>query len=220
MPDVLVRAEGLSKAYPGAASPVLADASFAIEPGARIALMGPSGSGKTTLMHLISGLDTPSTGSLEWTAAGGAPSGPDPRFVALAFQGESLLPALTVAENVALPLLLAGALEHLAATEAAAMLERVGIGDLADRLPEEVSGGQAQRAALARALVSRPRLVLADEPTGQQDRAHADALLDLLLETAGETGAAVLVATHDPRVASRLATQWEIGDGKLRTETR
>ena len=218
MREPLVRAACVSKTYAGTRSPVLLDVSFAIEAGSRIALTGPSGSGKTTLLHLLAGLDVPTSGLLEWPGLGGGPEGLRPGKVALAFQSESLLPALSVAENVALPLLLGGASEAEAAAKAGGMLERMGIGELAERLPEELSGGQAQRVALARALAAGPQLLLADEPTGQQDHAHAEALVDLLLDCATESGTAVLVATHDPRVAARLAQRWELDDGVLVTE--
>src|SRR5262249_3357911 len=161
----------------------------------RIALVGPSGSGKTSLLHLIAALDQPSGGVIEWPALGRAEDlRPGP--VAFAFQGPSLLPPLTVAENVALPALLAAdAPGPAAAAAASAMIERLGLSDVASKLPEEISGGQAQRAGVARALVGKPRLILADEPTGQLDRGSALQLMDVLLQHVEETKAALVVAT-------------------------
>jgi ABC-type lipoprotein export system ATPase subunit len=136
------------------------------------------------------------------------------------FQGPSLLPPLTAAENVALPLLLAGRDERSAAQASRAALDRLGLAGLGDKLPDEISGGQAQRVAVARALVGDPVLVLADEPTGQLDHPSASAVVDVLLETASHTGAALVVATHDPAVSDRLAERWEMRDGQLDVHAR
>jgi ABC-type lipoprotein export system ATPase subunit len=218
MPEPLVRTERASRTYrvDGTENTAVVDATLEISAGARIGLMGPSGSGKTTLLHLLAGLDTPSAGLVEWPALGARDS-LRPSKIAIAFQGPSLIPALDVSENVGFPLLLGGAAETEAASEAAAMLARMGLSDLAHKVPDELSGGQAQRVGLARALVVRPALLLADEPTGQQDRAHAARLLDLLLEVAAERGTAVLIATHDASVADRLETRWAMNDGVLST---
>jgi ABC-type lipoprotein export system ATPase subunit len=219
MSEVLARASHVSRTYriDGEVTAAVAHADLEIREGARIALTGPSGSGKTTLLHLLAGLDEPTDGVVEWPALG-AREGLRPARIAIAFQGPSLLPALDVAENVAFPLLLGGAEPEEAARGAAAMLERMGLGDLAAKVPDELSGGQAQRVGLARALVARPRLLLADEPTGQQDRIHAGHLLDLLIEVAEERGIALVIATHDPVVADRMETRWSIADGVLATE--
>ncbi len=178
--------------------------------GERVALVGPSGSGKSTLIHLMAGLDAPTQGSVSLGL------GP----VAVIFQGPSLLPPLTLGENVALPLILAGAGEGEARDRARAALGRLGLADLIEKLPEEVSGGQAQRAAAARALASRPQLLLADEPTGQLDRSSGAQVVDALLTAAEETGAALLVATHDAAVAARLPGRWEMHSGRLTTSQR
>jgi ABC-type lipoprotein export system ATPase subunit len=140
--------------------------------------------------------------------------------VGVVLQGPSLLAPLTVAENVALPVLLTGRNERAAAAAAHSSLRRLGLGDLADKLPDEISGGQAQRVAVARALIADPVLILADEPTGQLDHDNASAVVDVLLETASHTGAALLVATHDDAVAERLAEGWEMHDGRLAAQAR
>ncbi|HEY6423266.1 MAG TPA: ABC transporter ATP-binding protein, partial [Pseudonocardiaceae bacterium] len=143
--------------------------SCTVETEMRVALTGPSGSGKSTLLHLLAGLDIPTAGTLRWPGLGRAPAG-RPGTVGVVFQGPSLIPVLTVVENVTLPLLLAGIGEDDAVERACAALDRLAIGELACKLPEELSGGQAQRVAVARVLASRPRLILADEPTGQLDQ--------------------------------------------------
>jgi ABC-type lipoprotein export system ATPase subunit len=213
MHDTLVRAIGLTRAFPGGETAVL-DASFEIERGQLVALVGPSGSGKSTLLHLMAALDHPTAGKIEWPALGPA-AGLRPGQVGVAFQGRSLLDPLTVAENVALPLLLAGADAAAADREAEDLMRRFDVWDCASKLPEEVSGGQAQRAALARALAGGPALILADEPTGQQDREGARRLVDALLVCVEAAGSALVLATHDPAVATRLPERWSIDGGHL-----
>ena len=218
MSEVLVRATGLGREFGNGHSAVVAvaDGTFEIRQGDRIALTGPSGSGKTSLLHLIAGLDQPSGGVIEWPALGRAEDlRPGP--VALAFQGPSLLPPLTVAENVALPALLAGTAEATAAAAAQALIEQLGLADVASKLPEEISGGQAQRAGVARALMGEPRLILADEPTGQLDRAAAAGLMDMLFRHVEAAGTALVVATHYQAVAGRLPLRWTMTGRILQT---
>jgi ABC-type lipoprotein export system ATPase subunit len=162
----------------------------------------------------MAALDHPTAGTIEWPALGPA-AGLRPGLVGVAFQGRSLLDPLTVAENVALPLLLAGADPGAADREAEDLMHRFDLSDSASKLPEELSGGQAQRAALARALAGGPALILADEPTGQQDREGAGRLVDTLLVCLEASGSTLVLATHDPAVAARLPERWSIEDGHL-----
>jgi putative ABC transport system ATP-binding protein len=203
---VLARCEGAARTFGEGvtATVALAPTDCAIRPGDRIALVGPSGSGKSTLVHLLAGLDEPTVGRVE--RSGGRPG--------VVFQGPSLLEPLTVLENVELPLVLAGVPD--ARIRAVVALQRLGLDTLASKLPEEISGGQAQRVGVARAVAGDPALLLADEPTGQLDHASAEAVLDVLLEAADHAGAALLVSTHDPAVAARLQTRWEMRDGILK----
>jgi putative ABC transport system ATP-binding protein/lipoprotein-releasing system ATP-binding protein len=180
----------------------------------RVALVGPSGSGKSTLLHLLAGLDDPSLGAVSWPALGGR-TALRPGPVAVVFQGPSLLPPLTVEENVGLPLVLAGRTDGDARRWARGALRLLDLEDLRDKLPEEISGGQAQRVAVARALAGDPRLILADEPTGQLDRANGAAVVDVLLAAAEHAGAALLIATHDLAVADRLPERWEMHSGRM-----
>jgi ABC-type lipoprotein export system ATPase subunit len=133
------------------------------------------------------------------------------------FQGPSLLAPLTAEENVALPLVLDGLSDHEAHRSARAALDLLELLELREKLPEEISGGQAQRVAVARALAGAPRLILADEPTEQLDRANGALVVDVLLAAADHTGAALVVATHDATVAERLAEVWEMHSGRLTT---
>jgi putative ABC transport system ATP-binding protein len=217
-PGVLVRGRQLARVYQAGNGSVtaLAEASFEIRGGDQIALTGPSGSGKTSLLHLISAIDQPSSGEIAWPALG-PPARLRPAEIAIAFQGPSLLPPLTVQENVALPALLAGRPEADAAADARLFLGRLGLSEVAGKLPEEISGGQAQRAGLARALAARPRLILADEPTGQLDRSSAARLMNVLLEQVEQSGTALLVATHDDVVADRLPLRWQLRGQRLDT---
>ncbi|MFI1183513.1 ABC transporter ATP-binding protein [Streptomyces sp. NPDC020799] len=187
----------------------------AVEPGTRVCVVGPSGSGKSTLLHLMAGLDRPTAGRVSHPGLGGEHAESLARHIGVVFQGPSLLPPLTAAENVALPLRIDGVPEGEADTRAYAALESLGLQALAPRLPDELSAGQAQRVAVARVLARRPRLVLADEPTGQLDRATGRQVLSVLLGAARELGAAVLVTTHDPRVARELDVRWYMADGRL-----
>ena len=208
------RSASLAYARAGIDRTVLREISCRVEPGELVGILGPSGSGKTSLVHLLAGLQRPSAGTVDWPTIGGSPSF-RPGRVTVAFQAPSLLSSLDVVENVALPLVLAGA-DHEAALETAtATLSRLHLGDLAGQLPEELSGGQAQRVALARAVVTQPDLLLCDEPTGQVDHRTADELLDLLLTDAPALRAAVVIATHDDSVVARLDTRWVISDGRL-----
>jgi putative ABC transport system ATP-binding protein len=185
-----------------------------VRPGARIALVGSSGSGKSTLLHVLAGLQPPTSGAVRWPGLGSSPAG-RPDLVGVVFQSPSLLPPLDAVENVELPLLLAGANALDSRRRAREALDRLGLSGLAGQLPEELSGGQAQRVALARVLAVGPRLVLADEPTGQLDHATGTHVLDVLMETVAALDAALVVSTHDPAVADRLPMRWDIADGRL-----
>lgn len=214
--DLLVRCERVARTYGSGPSAVVAvhDATCQVHPGDRIALMGPSGSGKTTLSHLIAGLDNPTVGSISWPALGDRNSlRPGP--LAIVFQSPSLLPPLDVVENVALPMLLLGTDRKTATNAAHEALARLDLDDLSSKLPEELSGGQAQRVAIARVLAGRPRLILADEPTGQLDHATGIHVIDVLIEAADELGAALIINTHDPVVAERLPQRWDMANGRL-----
>ncbi len=192
--------------------------SATVAPGTRVALTGPSGSGKSTLLHLMAGLEMPTAGTVSWPGLGGHPLAV-PGRIGVVFQGPSLLPALDVVENVALPLLLADTAEDEATARAVAALDLLAIGDLARKLPDQLSGGQAQRVAVARALAAHPALILADEPTGQLDHEAAALVIDVLLHATTELGAALVVSTHDPLIAQRLPTRWAMRDGTLSAAT-
>ncbi|MER9883005.1 ABC transporter ATP-binding protein [Mesorhizobium sp. M0118] len=216
MSETLVVGKGLGRDFhDGNAGriTVLLDVDCEIATGARIVLVGPSGSGKTTLLHILGGLDRPTAGTIEWPGLGPFDE-LRPRLIGFVFQSPSLFPALTAAQNVALPMILAGESDTADGT-AASLLESFGLGDLSDKLPEELSGGQSQRIAMARALAIGPKLVLADEPTGQLDSITAQFFFDAVLDRLNGTDIALVVATHDEAVAARMATRWTMDHGRL-----
>jgi ABC-type lipoprotein export system ATPase subunit len=217
----LVRCQGAARTYGTGAT-----ATVALQPtdcevfgGQRIALVGPSGSGKSTLIHLMAGLDDPTVGTVTWPAIG-TRDDLRPGRVAVVFQGPSLLPPLTVLENIALPLVIGGRTDRAAREVAREALRTLNLDELADKLPEEISGGQAQRVAVARALAGEPSLILADEPTGQLDRTNGAAVVDVLLAASEHAGSALVISTHDLTVAERLPERWEMHSGEIKTNTR
>jgi putative ABC transport system ATP-binding protein/lipoprotein-releasing system ATP-binding protein len=214
--EPLVRCRGVARTYGAgrAATVALHATSCEVFAGQRIAVVGPSGSGKSTLLHLMAGLDDPTVGEVSWPAIG-AREALRPRRVAMIFQGPSLLPPLSVLENTALPLVIGGMTDAEARAVAHRALRGLDLDGLADKLPEEISGGQAQRVAVARALAGAPSLILADEPTGQLDRASGAAVLDVLLAASDHAGSALVISTHDPRVAGRLPERWQMDSGEI-----
>jgi putative ABC transport system ATP-binding protein/lipoprotein-releasing system ATP-binding protein len=218
MCEDLVLATKIAMAFPspdGTSTSVLAGADCRVREGDRIALVGPSGSGKSTLLHILGGLVRPTQGEIAWPALGNRET-LQPEKITFVFQTPSLFPALTVVQNVTLPLILAGN-DFEAASRATALLAAFGLDGLADKLPEELSGGQAQRVAMARALVVAPRLILADEPTGQLDSNTSFGFLETVLELIRGSKTGLVIATHDLSVARRMDRQWTIEHGILRS---
>lgn len=212
---VLVSVDAAKRIFPMAGAPIVAleAATCHVRINDRVALVGQSGSGKSTLLHLMAGLDRPTSGTVTWPALGDAAS-LRPSRIGMVFQAQSLIPWLDVVENVALPLQLAEK-SKAAHAHAMAALVRFGLDDLANKLPEELSGGQAQRVSLVRATITNPPLFLADEPTGQVDHETAAMLMDMLLRWADEDNVAVVIATHDLAITGRFATVWDMKSGIL-----
>jgi putative ABC transport system ATP-binding protein len=214
------------KIYPAFPQPVVAldSASFTLEAGEFAAVIGPSGSGKTTLLNLAAWLDYPSEG--EVLIGGEAPGALGAsalckmrrKKVGFIFQGYNLFPVLTALENVEYTCLIRGDSPADTRREALRMLDAVGLKGMADRYPTQLSGGQQQRVAVARAIVTKPDLILADEPTANLDSKTASSLIDLLEEMNRLTGATFLFSTHDPALLSRVRRRIHIKDGKLAEE--
>jgi lipoprotein-releasing system ATP-binding protein len=214
---------GITKTYPSAAGGlrVLDDVALAVEPGGQLAIMGPSGSGKSTLLAIIGGLEEPTAGRVRL-------DGIDPfagdavaraafrnRRIGFVFQEHHLLPGCSALDNVVLPALATGRVPADVAARACRLLERVGLADRMAHMPDELSGGERQRVAVARALVLAPRLLLADEPTGQLDSRASAQVTDLLVELAAESGGMLVVVTHSADVARRVGHVRQLVDGRL-----
>ncbi|MEO5739344.1 MAG: ABC transporter ATP-binding protein [Vicinamibacterales bacterium] len=214
-------ARELTKVYRSAAGSltVLRDVSFTIPDGAFVAIVGPSGSGKTTLLGLLAGLDTPSHGTVLLEGADLGKLSEDERAqlrgekVGFIFQSFQLIPTLTALENVQVPLELRG--DRGASARARALLERVGLGDRTTHFPMQLSGGEQQRVAIARAFVNRPRILFADEPTGNLDAASGARVVALLEELNHESGATVVLVTHDAVLAERTGRIIRLSDGAI-----
>ncbi|WP_129669898.1 ABC transporter ATP-binding protein [Phytoactinopolyspora endophytica] len=203
------------------ATTALRDVSLKLAAGSRTALMGPSGSGKSSLLHCLAGVLVPDRGHVVFDGQDLTRLSDRERSrrrlagMGVAFQFGDLVPELTVVENVMLPLQLLGAKRAAARGRALALLGELGIAEVADARTGAVSGGQAQRAAVARALVHEPRVVLADEPTGSLDTVNAEAVLDAMVALSTRIGATLLVVTHDNLVASHLDDLIELRDGSV-----
>jgi putative ABC transport system ATP-binding protein len=214
-------ARQLTKEYRSGTGPlaVLRDVSFTIPQGAFVAIVGPSGSGKTTLLGLLAGLDTPSHGQvvLDGESLGAMSEDERARLrgekVGFIFQSFQLIPTLTALENVQVPLELRG--DAGAAPRARDLLTRVGLGDRLHHFPTQLSGGEQQRVAIARAFANRPRILFADEPTGNLDGATGARIVELLEELNRESGATVVIVTHDLALAHRAGRQIRLADGAV-----
>ena len=217
--DASLYAEGVTFAF-GDGPPAVSSAHLQVRSGERVALVGPSGCGKSTLLHLLAGILVPQAGHVTVSGATISSLTQDQRAAirlrdfGFVFQFGELLPELTLRENIELPIRLTRRSARSLA-EADPLLSSLGIGDVADRFPSQVSGGQRQRAAIARALIHRPRVVFADEPTGALDQAAGRAALDALLELSSQSGASIVLVTHDDRVASRLDRVVTMRDGSI-----
>ncbi|WP_333770783.1 ABC transporter ATP-binding protein [Streptomyces sp. IBSBF 2435] len=222
--EPLLVATGLRKAY--GPTPALDGADLTVRSGEVVAVMGPSGSGKSTLLHCLAGIVTPDAGEVRYRGRDLAAMSDSGRSAlrrtdfGFVFQFGQLVPELTCLENVAMPMRLSGRKRKEAEAQAAKWLERLEVTDIAGKRPGEVSGGQGQRVAVARALVGGPRVVFADEPTGALDSLNGERVMRLLTEAAHDTGAAVVLVTHEARVAAYSDREIVVRDGKSRDMER
>ncbi len=223
MSGVVLRAEGLTRVYGSGETAVRAVDGVDVElrAGELVILRGASGSGKTTLLNLLGGLDAPTSGTVvlgDRVVTGGAEAelvDLRRRELGFIFQGFALLPVLSAAENVELPMRIAGTPAAEREARTAELLAAVGLTGHENQRPDELSGGQQQRLGIARALANSPRLLIADEPTGQLDSTNAEAMMSLIARLVHERGVAAIVSTHDPRMAAHADRILEIRDGIL-----
>jgi len=216
----MLRCEGLTQTYLSGGRPltVLKDITFDLEDGSFLAVVGPSGSGKTTLLGLLAGLDLPSAGRVWLDGADLTVMTEDERArtrsakIGFVFQSFQLIPTLTARENVQVPLELRG---EPSVNRADELLSQVGLGDRVDHYPAQLSGGEQQRVALARAFSIRPRILFADEPTGNLDAQTGRTIIDLILELNEAEGTTLVLVTHDPDIASRARRTIRLSDGRI-----
>ena len=222
-PGPVLELHGVERRYGGDAVDVraLRGVDLRVEPGELLSIEGPSGCGKTTLLNILGLLDVPTAGEFRW---GGVPTArltererSQRRLtgVGFIFQRFYLLPTLTALENVELPMRAAGVARTERRARAGALLGQVGLAERTRSYPHQLSGGEEQRVAVARALANRPRVLLADEPTGELDRANTDSILDLLTEVHRTTAATLVLVTHNPRVAERARRHIQMEDGRI-----
>jgi putative ABC transport system ATP-binding protein len=218
--DALLHAADLHKSF--GPTKALDGAGIQLRRGEVVAVMGPSGSGKSTLLHCVAGIVQPDSGTVRYNGkeVSSMPDGPRSALrrseFGFVFQFGQLVPELTCLENVALPLRLSGMKRKQAEGTGKEWLDRLEVGDVADHRPGEVSGGQGQRVAVARALITEPSVVFADEPTGALDSLNGERVMRLLVDTAQQTNAALLLVTHEPRVAAYAHREIIVRDGKSR----
>ena len=226
MSDSIIRAEALTKVVTSGDDPltILDGVSFAVEPGASIAIVGASGSGKTTLLGLLAGLDRPTSGEVHIDGEALSTLDEDERaalrqrLLGFVFQSFQLLPALTALENVMLPLELAGAPD--AEPRARVWLDRVGLAKRTTHYPRQLSGGEQQRVAIARAFAGDPKLLMADEPTGNLDGATGAEVADLMFRLNHEHGTTLVLVTHDQSLAARCGRKLSLSAGRLVSDDR
>jgi putative ABC transport system ATP-binding protein len=225
MPEAVLHSQSLSRTYRsgGRDLTVLKDITFSLEPGGFLAILGPSGSGKTTLLGLLAGLDRPSAGSvyLDGQELGSLSEDERARLrgekIGFVFQAFQLIPTLTAQENVQVPLELRG--DARAAPRARELLERVGLDGRGHHYPAQLSGGEQQRVALARGFSSRPRVLFADEPTGNLDAATGATIIDLMVELNRDLGTTLVLVTHDLDLAARARRTIRLADGRVVADT-
>jgi putative ABC transport system ATP-binding protein len=225
MPEAILHSQSLSRTYrtAGRDLTVLKDITFSLESGAFLAILGPSGSGKTTLLGLLAGLDRPSAGSvyLEGQELGALTEDERARLraekVGFVFQAFQLIPTLTAQENIQVPLELRG--DSRAAPRARELLERVGLEGRGHHYPAQLSGGEQQRVAVARAFSSRPKILFADEPTGNLDAATGATIIDLLVALNRDLGTTLVLVTHDLDLAARARRTIRLADGSVVADT-
>jgi putative ABC transport system ATP-binding protein/lipoprotein-releasing system ATP-binding protein len=214
----ILTARGLRKTYRSGnrVLEVFHDVDFHVAAGESVSIRGESGSGKSTLLNLLAALDGADAGTLAWDGCDKTDNAARGRFLGIIFQAFYLIPELNALENILMARRIIGGIDAAARARAAGLLERVGLKDRGHHLPSQLSGGERQRVAVARALMNSPRVILADEPTGNLDEHTAGSVMDLLLGVCAETDTALVLVTHNPLYAKRTAREYFLHEGRLR----
>jgi lipoprotein-releasing system ATP-binding protein len=223
MSDAVLQAISLSKTYPSGDKTlgVLAGVTLSVAAGETVSIRGESGSGKSTLLNLLAGLDRPDAGELFWGGEAahqlslGELTARRGRFLGMVFQAYYLIPEIDALANVLMGARMVGRVGPAERDRAAALLKRVGLAERGHHLPSQLSGGERQRVAVARALMNKPKVILADEPTGNLDERTGDEVVSLLLEVCAEEQTALVLVTHNPGHAARAARKFTLHDGRL-----
>ncbi len=223
MSNIVLKLDAITRTYASESAPleVLCGADLELKSGELVALIGPSGSGKSTLLHIAGLLDSPQNGSITIAETDATTANDATRtqlrnqHIGFIYQFHNLLPELTALENAMMPQLIAGVKKADAVVRAEKLLSRLGLAERLRHLPSQLSGGEQQRVAIARALANQPKLILADEPTGNLDPHTSDSVTNLLIEIAKEEGVAMLIATHNMALAKRLTRAVTLREGKL-----
>jgi lipoprotein-releasing system ATP-binding protein len=223
MSDAVLQAISLSKTYPSGDKTlgVLAGVTLSVAAGETVSIRGESGSGKSTLLNLLAGLDRPDAGELFWAGEAahqlslGELTARRGRFLGMVFQAYYLIPEIDAFANVLMGARMLGGVGPAERDRAAALLKRVGLAERGHHLPSQLSGGERQRVAVARALMNKPKVILADEPTGNLDERTGDEVVSLLLEVCAEEQTALVLVTHNPGHAARAARKFTLHDGRL-----
>jgi predicted ABC-type transport system involved in lysophospholipase L1 biosynthesis ATPase subunit len=215
--DPILNARGLAKSFKSGDRQieVLRGVDLAVSAGESVSIRGESGSGKSTLLNLLSGLDAPDAGEMHWEGVDAITASRRATFLGMVFQSFYLIPELDARQNVLMSARIAGGVGETQRKRAVDLLARVGLAERAHHVPAHLSGGERQRVAIARALMNQPRLILADEPTGNLDERTADSVVELLLSLCADTKTALVLVTHNPTYAHRTARELLLHLGKL-----
>ena len=219
----IISLKNITKTFKGLDAPVLSNLNLQLNKSENIAISGVSGSGKSTLLHLMAGLDHPNSGSVHLNKENiGSLSQNDlsiirNQLIGFIYQSHHLLPDFSALENVVMPLLIRGGKYQLNHNKAINILKKLGLSSRLNHYPHQLSGGERQRVAIGRALITEPKIILADEPTGNLDRSNAKVVFDLFINLAKEYGSSIVLVTHDPELARKMKKIYHLSAGKLRS---
>ena len=221
--NLIISLKNITKTFKGLDAPVLSDLNLHLNKSENIAIIGVSGSGKSTLLQLMAGLDHPNSGSVHINNENISNLSQNDlslmrnQYIGFIYQSHHLLPDFSALENVVMPLLIRGGKYQSNHNKAIKILKKLGLSNRLDHYPHQLSGGERQRVAIGRALITEPKIILADEPTGNLDRSNAQVVFDLFINLAKEYGSSIVLVTHDPELARKMKKIYHLSAGKLRS---